>query len=658
MRSLIDTGAITREEGGLQYHADSKIEDIPIPENLQALLTARIDQLEDDARRTLQLSSVIGRSFHYGVLKLISDPRIALDRQLSTLQRAELIREAGRVPELEYIFQHDLTREAAYNSIRLRERREFHRRVGEAVEETFDDRLEEQSHLMAHHFFQAGDTQRALKYSAMAGERALSTYANEEALAHFERALTVKNISLTAAEPASDLETAALLFGLGRAQAATLPRHQIQEAVTSLTRALDYYAEAGESDRAVAVAEYPIYPLIGQGIGNDQLIARALALVAPDSPSAGRLLSRYGRLMGIEEGDYHGAQDAFDKALAIARWEEDPILEMRTLADAANVDLIHMRFQDSLEKSMRAIELAGRTNDPHAQVLARYTAVLDNLQLGHLEVARLQASDVLAPAEGLRDRFWHCMALRANQDAAQMAGHFDAARDLSVRALAASPTEPRGLCARTVLEYEIGNFAQGAAFLDRLVEVMRLTPPGPAMENGITATAIAIIARISGTADRLDLAQVAAESVLASTTATPFVTGTAGLGMALLSVKRGDIPTATEQYIALKPRRGIFWLFINVAVDRVLGLLSHTLGNLDQASAHFEDALAFCREAGYRPELAWTCCDYADTLLQRNEPGDHEGAMSLLDESLAISNKLGMRPLMERVLSRREILRA
>ncbi len=54
--------------------------------------------------------------------------------------------------------------------------------------------------------------------------------------------------------------------------------------------------------------------------------------------------------------------------------------------------------------------------------------------------------------------------------------------------------------------------------------------------------------------------------------------------------------------------------------------------------------------------MAWTCFDYADTLLQRNEPGDLDRAMSLLDESL--SSELGMRPLMERVLSRREILRA
>ncbi len=76
------------------------------------------------------------------------------------------------------------------------------------------------------------------------------------------------------------------------------------------------------------------------------------------------------------------------------------------------------------------------------------------------------------------------------------------------------------------------------------------------------------------------------------------------------------------------------------------------------ATLLFEAALDFCRKAGYRPELAWTCCDYADTLLAPNNPGDREKVMSLLDESLGVSTELGMRPLMERVLSRREILQA
>ena len=86
--------------------------------------------------------------------------------------------------------------------------------------------------------------------------------------------------------------------------------------------------------------------------------------------------------------------------------------------------------------------------------------------------------------------------------------------------------------------------------------------------------------------------------------------------------------------------------------------LAHAKDRNEDASAHFEDALGFCRKAGYRPELAWTCCDYADLILKRNAEGDRAKAMSLLNESLAISGEFGMRPLMERVLSRREILNA
>ena len=116
----------------------------------------------------------------------------------------------------------------------------------------------------------------------------------------------------------------------------------------------------------------------------------------------------------------------------------------------------------------------------------------------------------------------------------------------------------------------------------------------------------------------------------------------------------------------------------SLVFDRLLGLLSQTMGSSDLAAEHFEDALAFCRTGGYRPELAWTCCDYADLLLADSQSvgpelvegpdgsassppaggEDRAKAMSLSDESLALSSELGMRPLMERVLSRRQILGA
>ena len=208
-----------------------------------------------------------------------------------------------------------------------------------------------------------------------------------------------------------------------------------------------------------------------------------------------------------------------------------------------------------------------------------------------------------------------------------------------------------------MLEYETGESAQGEVYLERLLQTFHRAGPSQLFSYARLSMAITAIARITGVPDRLELAEEAAETVLSAPSVTPRDAMNARAGLALLAVQNGDQSAAAEHYADLQEQRGTM-IDTTSSVDRLLGLLSHTIGNLDQTAAHFEDALAFCRKASYRPELAWICCDYADTLLQRSEPGDREKAMSLLDESLVISSELGMRPLMERVLSRREILRA
>ena len=128
------------------------------------------------------------------------------------------------------------------------------------------------------------------------------------------------------------------------------------------------------------------------------------------------------------------------------------------------------------------------------------------------------------------------------------------------------------------------------------------------------------------------------------------------MGQVLLAVHRKDVAEAEELYAGFE-RTGIaniLWC----GDSRQLGLLARTLGRFDDAVGHFEDELAFCRRTGFRPQLAWASSDYAETLLDRDEPGDRGKAIELQDEALAISQELGMRPLTERILARREILRA
>ena len=69
-------------------------------------------------------------------------------------------------------------------------------------------------------------------------------------------------------------------------------------------------------------------------------------------------------------------------------------------------------------------------------------------------------------------------------------------------------------------------------------------------------------------------------------------------------------------------------------------------------------AIASSRAAGNSAEMARACPDYAEMLLNRNEPGDREKAVELQDEAIAIAQELGMKPLLERVLAQREILKA
>jgi DNA-binding CsgD family transcriptional regulator len=127
-------------------------------------------------------------------------------------------------------------------------------------------------------------------------------------------------------------------------------------------------------------------------------------------------------------------------------------------------------------------------------------------------------------------------------------------------------------------------------------------------------------------------------------------------GLGFMSVQRGDPDASANQYAFLTACQGTAMAGLSFVFDRLLGLLARNMDRTDLAVGHFEDALAFCRSGGYGPELAWSCYDFAGTLLQRNGPGDHQRAATLLEESQSISDGLGMRPLIERVRTLQETL--
>ncbi len=190
---MIESETILPTEDGEGWRLAGDIGEIDVPDSLEAVLVARIDRLQENTRRTLQLAAVIGRSFYYRVLDLIATNVDRLDQQLLTLQQVGLIQETARIPELEYIFRHVLTQEAAYNTILLKRRRHFHQRTGEIMEQLFADRLDEHAPLLAHHFLRSGDHDRSLKYLVRAGDNAARLHAHKEAIDHFSKAIDIED---------------------------------------------------------------------------------------------------------------------------------------------------------------------------------------------------------------------------------------------------------------------------------------------------------------------------------------------------------------------------------------------------------------------------------------------------------------------------------
>lgn len=191
VRTLIDNGSFVRDETTGQWTVTPRSKEIDIPESLQALLAARIDQLEEVTRHTLQLSAVIGRSFYLRVLAAIAEAGQDLDHHLAVLQRLDLIGEAARLPEVEYRFRNPLTQEVAYKTILLKQRREFHRRVAETMEGLFADRLDDYANLLAHHFSASDLYGKAIEYLRRAAQRAVALYVYEDAIQPLRAALAL-----------------------------------------------------------------------------------------------------------------------------------------------------------------------------------------------------------------------------------------------------------------------------------------------------------------------------------------------------------------------------------------------------------------------------------------------------------------------------------
>ncbi len=185
--ALLQNGSIGRKDD--QYVLTCRTSDIQVPDTIQEIISTRMDRLEENLKRTMQVASVIGRDFAFRILQTITGMREELKSYLMNLQGLEFIYEKRLLPELEYIFKHALTQEVAYNTLLLRRRKEIHERIGNAIEGLYPDRLGEFYEVLTYHYSRSDNHEKACRYSRLSAEKALRSYANWEAFRFYKEAM-------------------------------------------------------------------------------------------------------------------------------------------------------------------------------------------------------------------------------------------------------------------------------------------------------------------------------------------------------------------------------------------------------------------------------------------------------------------------------------
>jgi adenylate cyclase len=447
-----------REEGASGTEA--------LPETVHSVLAARLDSLPRPERRLLQHASVVGHTFWEGSLAgLESEERVDLTTALAALQEKDLIvpspgsRLAG---EREYAFKHVLIRDVAYSTLPKAVRASKHAEVGTFIEERSADRSEGVVAMVAEHYGRAAalaesaDLEpaelehidaRALEALESAGDGSAALYSNQEALAHYEMALSLRR----QLDPASRARIAEKLGDVA------LRLGHVDQAVGAWERCMDYHrgqedlARVGDlhrkigaglwhkGDREGSIEHYqrgidllkdgpPCLELVRlyeeaaslyMHTGDNMLAIYAsekalrLAERLGEAAAASRAHGIFGRVFG-RIGDSERARENLERSVELAR-ETDPGEAVRALlALGYHLEVSEADYEGAGAAYGEALELAQQTGDLPSQVELYAALAQLALHRGDWEAvsSKTDAAATLAEREGLQGKLCFPYSMR------------------------------------------------------------------------------------------------------------------------------------------------------------------------------------------------------------------------------------------------------
>jgi class 3 adenylate cyclase/predicted ATPase len=361
-----------------------------VPETLHDALMERVDRLAQ-GRKLAQVAAVIGREFSYDLLTAASRTEESdLQTALSQLEAADIIYRTGISPSVRFAFKHVLLRDAVYNSLLRGRRQEIHADIAAVLEKHFGELAENRPEILAYHYGEAGNNEKAIRCWREAGRRALANSANAEAISHYRNALQLITELPDSAQRTKEEAEIQLAMGIPLIAVEGYSAAQTREAFArarALCLKLDHPPEyfqalfglwghswmSGRNDEALVMA--------------NEFLSRSQA-----SPTNVRLMVAH-RIMGstlLTIGDFPTARHHLEESIALSKIEgRQPVHDLYMVEPHVasllllSWDLWFLGYLDqSLARVSEALALAQDLAQPYSIAFAHYMTSVVHLLRG------------------------------------------------------------------------------------------------------------------------------------------------------------------------------------------------------------------------------------------------------------------------------------
>jgi tetratricopeptide (TPR) repeat protein len=394
--------------------------ELALPTTVQAVLAARVDRLQEREKQVLQTAAVIGRQFTEPILRRVVElSETDLARTLKKLAAAEFVFEQVLYPQAEYIFKHALTQEVAYNSLLIERRQTLHERTAEAIQAQFAGRMEEYWSALAHHYSHSRNTQKAIEYSKLAGERAVQLSANVEAIGHLTTALEL--LETLPESPERIEQELALLIPLA-VPLITTKGYSAPEVEDTYARARELCLRAGETPRLFPVLRGLWNCNLTRGdLRSAQELAKQLLTLAEAARDPSLLVEAHDAcgLTLVCMGDFAPARDHLEQGIHLYNpqnhrshafvYGQDPAIHSTSFLALA---LWLLGYPDrALAKSNQALALAHDLAHPFSLAIALHCAASVHQLRREPQLAENRDDAVIALSAERELSFWAWLAL-------------------------------------------------------------------------------------------------------------------------------------------------------------------------------------------------------------------------------------------------------